>query len=395
MRIQTLTAYEVPIALRKPVRHASHVRHSNQTLIIRCQLVDGSVGWGEGLPRTYVTGDSIDSAWRHLASTDFTQLTDSDFQDAHSAAATVDQLTLSSVQPDPGVSVRECFGNPVRSAIEIALLDAIGKSLGTSVGDLVAAFPESAAVKDKVDTVRYGGAITSDKASKQWLSALKMKVFGFHQIKVKVGTAGIDDTACLTRIRTVVGQRVDLRLDANEAWEPDQVVARMQPLMPFATTCLEQPVPHAEVAALAGVRNDLQIPVMLDESLCCEEDAHLAIDGEWCDFFNIRLSKCGGFLRSIRLAAMAKSAGLGFQLGCQVGETGILSAAGRHFVCNIKGARYLEGSYDRFLVRERLTAEDLTFRYGGRAARLNKPGLGITISDRHIDQIAVRHLKLV
>ncbi len=76
---------------------------------------------------------------------------------------------------------------------------------------------------------------------------------------------------------------------------------------------------------------------------------------------------------------MAHRAGLGYQLGCQVGETGILSAAGRHFASSVGDIRYLEGSYDRFLVKERLTQEDLTFGYGGHAKALQEPGLGIHI----------------
>ncbi|MFN9976440.1 MAG: enolase C-terminal domain-like protein, partial [Phycisphaerae bacterium] len=116
-----------------------------------------------------------------------------------------------------------------------------------------------------------------------------------------------------------------------------------------------------------AVREQLGVPVMLDESLCCMEDAERAITGQWCDLFNIRLSKCGGLIRSARLALKAIENGLSYQLGCQVGETGILSAAGRHFACTLTGYRFLEGSYDRFLVKDRLILEDITFRRGGRA----------------------------
>ena len=68
------------------------------------------------------------------------------------------------------------------------------------------------------------------------------------------------------------------------------------------------------------------------------------------------------------------AAGLGFQLGCHPGESGILSAAGRHWACSVKGIRYLEGSYDRHLFRKLLTNEDITFGYGGRAPALTGPG---------------------
>ena len=129
---------------------------------------------------------------------------------------------------------------------------------------------------------------------------------------------------------------------------------------------------------------------MLDESLCSEQDGQEAIASGLCDLFNIRISKCGGFVRSLKLAILAHRYNLGYQLGCQVGETGILSAAGRHFACSVSGIRYLEGSYDRHLVREQLTHEDLTFGYGGRAPLLTGPGLGITVDQEKVKRLCTK-----
>jgi muconate cycloisomerase len=119
-------------------------------------------------------------------------------------------------------------------------------------------------------------------------------------------------------------------------------------------------------------------------------DAERAIQNGWCDLFNIRLSKCGGFIPSVRLAQLAKRHGLGYQLGCQVGETAILSAAGRHFATSVAGIRYLEGSYDRHLVWESLSTEDLTFRWGGKAPALIRTGLGFTLDPLRLDWLTKR-----
>ncbi len=395
MHVHRLTAFQVPIALKRPVRHASHFRHSNDTIILRCVMNDGSIGWGEGLPRTYVTGESIESVWRHLSETNFCSLREQEFSGALEAAIAVDQFNLADVTPDAGVVVRECFGNVVRCAVELAVIDAACRTEGTSVGDLILRLPDAVSWATQRDEVRYSGAVTSMSPSSQWLSALKMRLFGFRQVKVKVGTEGLSDAACLRRIRMVIGKSVDLRLDANEAWRCDKVADKMAPLRKFRPTSLEQPVPHAEIDGLKQVRSEIAVPIMLDESLCCTEDAERAIAGGWCDLFNLRLSKCGGLVRSVRLAALARQHGLGYQLGCQIGETGILSAAGRHFACNIPDIRYLEGSFDRFLVRDPLTEQDLTFGYGGRAGRLAGPGLGINVDECRVRAFAVRTMELV
>ena len=395
MHSRRLPAFQVPITLKKPVRHASHVRYSNDTIILRCVMDDGSLGWGEGLPRTYVTGESIASVWRHLGKTDFRPLQEMDFHGALEAALAVDRFELADVAPDDGVNVRECFGNAVRCAVELAVIDAACRVEGCSVGDLVCRLPDAAMWASPQDEVFYSGAITSMSPARQWLSALRMRLFAFRQVKVKVGSEGLSDEACLRRVRTIVGNSVDLRLDANEAWRCEEVAGKMALLMRFRPTSLEQPVSHADVAGLRHVRTEIAVPIMLDESLCCGEDAVRAIAGGWCDLFNIRLSKCGGLVRSVRLASLARQHGLGFQLGCQVGETGILSAAGRHFACSIPDIRYLEGSFDRFLVRDALTEQDLTFRYGGRAGRLAGPGLGIDVDECRVRTLAVRTLELI
>jgi muconate cycloisomerase len=172
---------------------------------------------------------------------------------------------------------------------------------------------------------------------------------------------------------------MDLRVDANGIWRANDAQRQLESLAPSRISCVEQPLAHEELAANAELRRATGVSVMLDESLTSMADAERAVSLAACDLFNIRLSKCGGFLASVRLAAFAREHGLGYQLGCHPGETGILSAAGRHWATSVADIRYLEGSYDRYLFRRLVTREDLTFGYGGRASAIARPGLGVTI----------------
>jgi L-Ala-D/L-Glu epimerase / N-acetyl-D-glutamate racemase len=149
------------------------------------------------------------------------------------------------------------------------------------------------------------------------------------------------------------------------------------------------------VNILPELRKQVRTPIMLDESLCSELDAVRAADNRLCDIFNLRLSKCGGFTRSLRLASIAKQSGLSCQLGCQVGETAILSAAGRHFASSVAGLRYLEGSYDRRLVREALGTKNLTFGWGGWAPALPGGGLGIEIDRAALQRVTFQSEQLL
>ena len=390
MRLRSLTALQVRIPLRRTVKHASHARVENDTLLVRAETADGTVGWGEGLPREYVTGETIASCFQTLAETDFQPLTDL-FGGLTEALGLLDEFHL----PAPPPGQRDAFGNTVRCAVELAILDAAAQADGVPLSQVTHLLPAAAAVRQQADRVRYGVAITATKPWKETVCAAAYHLYGFRQIKVKVGLPGQEESASLSRIRRSAGAGMDLRIDANEGWPVPEVAARVAALRPLGITAVEQPVRHDDVAALAALRPTLGVPIMLDESLCSLADARRAVDDGLCDLFNLRLSKCGGFVNCLKLAALAHAAGLGCQLGCMVGETGILSAAGRHFACSVAGLRYLEGSFDRHLVREPLTTADLTFARGGLAPALTAPGLGVRIDAAALRRVTQRQVELL
>lgn len=386
MNIAQLSAYHVRIPFRKTIRHASHTRNDTDTLIVCCRLSDGTEGYGEGLPRDYVTGETIDSAWSQLKATDWpTQLGDT-CENLRDAIELLNDMQLGEVESNG----RDSFGNSVRCALELSVLDAFARVEQVPLSTVTQLVPETAAIRQNAERVRYSAVFTPMGPIPEIVRALKLRYYKFHQTKVKVGVEGINDRAALRRIRLILGSEFDIRIDANEAWRCENVEANLKPLLKFKISALEQPVPHEQVDCLAAVRQRIDIPIMLDESLCSLSDAHRAIERGTCDLFNIRLSKCGGFVNSLRLAATAHRAGLGYQLGAQVGETGILSAAGRHFASSVAGIRYLEGSYDRFLVKERLTQEDLTFGRGGYARALAAPGLGVQVDREALRRVTIR-----
>ncbi len=388
MRVVELTAFQVRIPLRKPFRHASYTRTSTDNVLVRCVLEDKTVGYGEGVPRAYVTGETIDSALDLLGRSDLAAQLEP-CQDFASAAGLAERLRLA---PIPG-DTRGCQGNAARCAVELALLDAYGRHFRLPLSKIPALLATD--LHAPRPWVRYSGAITTGKRFKLGLLAWVMRCYRFRQVKVKVGIAGQDDVYRLRVLRPRLGRKIDVRVDANEAWTPADVVRRIRELQPFGVTAFEQPVPHADVACLKEARQETGAAVMLDESLCSPFDAERAVEGGTCDLFNIRLSKCGGFIPSLRLAQFARRHGLGYQLGCQVGETALLSAAGRHFAASVRDIRYLEGSYDRHLVREALGTKDLTFRWGGWAPALPGPGLGVEVDGAALERVTVRRQPLL
>src|SRR6516162_2694927 len=257
MQVVEMRAFHVKIPLRRSIRHASHTRTDSDNFIIRCRLADGSVGYGEGVPRDYVTGETIDSCLDVVRRSDLAKFFVSHpCRDFAEAVAAAEELSLASVHDDP----RQCKSNAARCAVELAFLDAYGKHFGQPLSAATRMAAEDLAQVH--DRVQYSGAITSASGFKAKAAALLMRFYGFKQLKVKVGIAGQNDVERLALIRKTVGSRMDIRVDANESWPPDAVLARIRELEPFHISSVEQPVAHEHVAVLADVRRECATPIM-------------------------------------------------------------------------------------------------------------------------------------
>ena len=273
MKIAALTAYHVRIPLRRRIRHASHTRTETDNLLVRCVLEDGSEGFGEGVPRDYVTGETIDSSFDLLRRSDLPSQGE-DCRAFEQAVALAERLRLAPIAGDE----RGCEGNAARCAVELAVLDAYGRHFGRPISDVTRLLaPE---IYQPQTHVRYSGAITTARGYKTLVAALVFRIYRFRHVKVKVGMEGYDDPKRLRVVRRWAGRKIDIRLDANEAWTPANVVEHIRILEPFGISAIEQPVPHADVTSLRDVRRQIRTPIMLDESLCSRIDAARAAEGQ-------------------------------------------------------------------------------------------------------------------
>ena len=385
MSIKSLELFHVALPLKSKIKHASHERTVSDNLVVKVTLDDGVSGHGEGVPRSYVTGETIESTFASLASFDAAR----HFGRPESYEEVVRKLEVLEL-PEAEADPRGMAGNSARCALELAVLDAYGKRFHRSVRDAIRlANVPGLERRGRPGEVSYSGAITADSRRREIISALKMRIYGMRQIKIKVGLENQNDPERLRLLRKIFGKLTDLRLDANEAWRRDNLVDKVRPLLPFHPSVLEQPVPHAEVDVLRDLRPNLGVPVMLDESLCSYADALHSLEAGTADMFNVRLSKCGGIIPTLRIIALARRSEIGLQLGCHPGESGLLSAAGRHLASNVRALRYVEGSYDRHILRANLTVEDLTFGYRGRARPIVGDGLGVSVNPEALERMTV------
>jgi muconate cycloisomerase len=129
---------------------------------------------------------------------------------------------------------------------------------------------------------------------------------------------------------------------------------------------------------------------MADESLVTVDDAMALVEQQAASWFNIRISKNGGLIPSLQLAMAARHHGITCQLGCMVGETSVLSAAGRWFLQLVPDIRFAEGSYGRFLLKDDVVAKPLRFGLGGRWRPMTGPGLGVQVDPESLGRLSVQ-----
>ena len=232
MRISRLELHRVAVPLKKVVKHASFERSVSENLVVRVELADGQVGYGEGVPRPYVTGETVESTFGVLSAARLGA--------QRSAGRAIFARSWSGSRhcgcPETEADPRGMAGNAARCALELAVLDAFGRRFGESVGRAV----ELAAVEGLRASSRHPSASGTAGRSRpnpgvgEWRTAVKIRIYGFHQVKVKVGTRGQDDPRRLRALRWILGRRMDIRIDANEAWPASELVERVEPLRRFA-----------------------------------------------------------------------------------------------------------------------------------------------------------------
>jgi muconate cycloisomerase len=154
---------------------------------------------------------------------------------------------------------------------------------------------------------------------------------------------------------------------------------RHGPARALGIVAVEQPTPPGSPAVLARVRAESALPLVADESVVTRADAETLIAAGAVDGINVRVSKCGGLAPSVAIARCAAAAGLEVQVGCHVGETAVLAAAGRHLAAGLETAGFVEGSYGTLLLVEDVSDDGLRFGHGGEAPRLTGPGWGVRV----------------
>ena len=387
--VTELQLFAVDLPFKTAFRHAAAARTTSESLFLRMTLDSGVDGWGEALPRAYVSGESRQDAFALLRDQVLPALVGRTFQSLPEVVSFLEKCDGKApsewVPPDvPQTSAWCC--------VDLALLDAFGRESGHLIS------PGGQPPGGALERYRYSGVVSAGQGWPYVKSLLKMRAFGFPQVKLKLGEDGALQAA--RTARRLLGRRVDLRVDANMAWDVDQALEVIQQLRTVGIRSFEQPTAAGDLSGLARLVRESSAGIVVDEGLSDRESLQALITHRACTGANVRISKCGGLVGAYARCREALDAGLMLQVGCQVGESSLLSAAHLALLSALAplrpGVRYAEGCFGRHLLREDPVSPLVQFGYGGRPPpRPPGAGLGIRVDQVMLERWAVDQAMIV
>ena len=229
------------------------------------------------------------------------------------------------------------------AAVDMALYDLIGQSLGVPVHTLLGGL-----VHGHMDVYPVVPLMPPQEMAETAAMFVRQ---GFQVLKLKIGTDPDEDEARVQAVRQAVGPEVSLRLDVNQGWRTASVAIRaIQRLLPLGIEWVEQPVAAADLDGLAEVTHSVPVRVMVDEGCLGPKDALEVVLRRAASIINIKLIKCGGLYRAQQVHAIAEAAGIPCIVG-SMGESTVASLAGLHLFAarqniiagEVIGPLFLEG----------------------------------------------------
>ena len=211
--------------------------------------------------------------------------------------------------------------NAAKGALETALFDAVGKTLGVPAAALL-----GGAVRDRMPvlwTLASGDPAQEVEEAERKLAARLHRMF-----KVKIGAqAPAADMARMRHLAQALQGRAELIVDANQAWDETTAARCLPELHDIGVRLVEQPVPAWNLAAMARLRARPGTPPLLADE--CVFDGHdmLAVAAAGAaDAVSLKIVKHAGLLGVKRVAAIAEAGGIALYGGCLL-ESSVGAAA--------------------------------------------------------------------
>ena len=318
--------------------------------IVKISTNAGIVGWGEASPWSVFTGTAEANASAiHLY--------------MRPLVVGADPLKVSTLMRQIEKTI---VGHPEgKAAVEMALLDIVGKHLGLPVAQLLGGYYRS--------EVPLSVSIANPDFEEDCNLAKALVADGVNIFKVKTGfSTHKEDLRRLEWLRANLPATVDLRVDYNQGLDPWDAIRHLKDVEAFRPTFIEQPVKREQRAAMAAITKAIDTPIMADESVFTPTEAIDMVRGE--------------------IAAIAEAAGI-TAYGGTMFEGGLAIAAGLHMVAATPNISLGAEFYTSTFVMEVEVLKTPIVIDNGSTRVPTGAGLGVEVDEDNIRRISTAHFE--
>lgn len=331
MKISSLEFLHLELPFRDAFTHARKSRKTGDTVLVRLETTEGAISHGEILPRSYVTGETVNSVMGYgeepcQAAALSQLLLGETFSDQYALMCWIDRwLPVFDKQT-------ALFGG-----VELALWGACSQIHGIDLDVLLG--EKRHRPVGRCTTIGFNIA-TGDLRK----AAINVRLNGSTVLKIKIGLP--DDIERIQAVNQHLKGTIPIRVDANGDYDADRARLLLQECSTTALVSFEQPFRTIDADTLR-VQQELYerfgIGFVADESLCSLEDAGQLVNSRGFQIFNLRVGKHGGLQATRRIRDLAINNQIGLVCGSMVGESGVLTQASELLLSRSNQLDYVEG----------------------------------------------------
>jgi glucarate dehydratase len=363
MKVRDVRTTIVTVPLVEPERWRSGELWGLTNLIVEVETDDGIIGFGEapGSPSIGIVAEIARELAKLLVG-----------HDAGDISGFLDRC----VQAGSGHYATAC--NTAIGALEVALWDVLGRSLGVPVWQLFGGLTQPSAP--------FWWYVTPLERTEELVRehAARGVAHGFETIYLKVGFDLEVDLRLAQAIRDELGPGPRLRVDANEAWSRVEALRMLPAYAELGVDFVEEPIDAADIEGMVMLRAASPVPIGANQSAWLPRDAWRIIRAQAADVIVSDQFQTGGIGALRDLAAVCHAANISLTRHA-FGDLGITTAAG----LQVLGASHpVDLAHQQYvqIAEHQLIQDPFVFEGGGRLSVPTGPGLGV-----ELDREALAH----
>jgi len=354
--IKKASARALNAALNRPFTIASGSHQSLENALIKLELADGTIGYGEAAPAKHITGEGPEEVLKDLRMA-CEELVGCDAANYHEISCVMREMF-----PSARCAV---------TAIEMALVDALCRYVK---------MPAWKFFGTKANKLHTDMTVVIGTPEDALLQAKQIYARGIRAFKIKVGA---DEKTDFERV-LAVGRAVKacpVYLDANEGFTAAEMLRFIKEIKKAGVNLafVEQPVPRGDWDGLKKVSRLAGVCVGADESVYDISDLYRLIKEKAAPAVNIKIMKFG-VLGGFEMARLASANGLRLMIGGMM-ESALAMHCSAHMASALGCFDFIDLDTS-FFVKDRIMKGGCLSPKGVYDPALVKAGIGVVPSEK-------------